>query len=131
MTANRPLRALRLPALLLLLALVLPACARFRASASPANAQPRSVSGTVRHGERVTVPYGTVQEWDILVSPAQMGTEEPRSEADNRLLAFRVLATVYDDRSWTVTAQYRFAYSPNESDIHWVPGTAHYLLVRQ
>ena len=129
-TPSLPSR-LRAPALLLLLMLLLPACARFRANPAPGTTEPRSVAGTVRHGERVTVPYGTVQDWDILVSAAQMGAEEPRSDADNRMLAFRVMAAVYDTQSWTVTAQYRFAYASREADVHWVPGTAHYLIVRR
>lgn len=92
---------------------------------------PQSRAGTVSHGEFVTVPYGTVDQWNILVTPMQMGTEEPRSEDDNRLLAFRVFATVHDEKSWQVTAQYRFGYALNNADVYWVEGAANYLVVRR
>ncbi|HEX2092825.1 MAG TPA: hypothetical protein VHG28_10505 [Longimicrobiaceae bacterium] len=92
---------------------------------------PRSVAGTVAHGEVVTVPSGTVADWNILVAPMQMGAEEPRSEDDNRLLAFRVFATVLNDTSWQITAQYKFAYALNNADVYWVQGSANYLVVRR
>ena len=90
---------------------------------------PRSLAGTAAHGEVVTVPSGTVDDWNIIVSPMRMGLEEPRSENDNRLLAIRVFATVNDDRSWQITAQYRFGYALNNADVFWVPGSANYLVV--
>ena len=90
-----------------------------------------SVSGTVNHGEFITVPWGTVDDWSIIVAPHQMGVEEPGSEEDNRLLRFRVFATVQDPTNWQVTAQYRFAYARDNANVHWVGGSAHYLIVRK
>ena len=89
----------------------------------------RSVAGTVTHGEFVTVPYGSVNNWNILVAPMRMGAEEPRSESDNRLLAIRVFATVANDSSWQITAQYRFGYALNNAEVFWVPGSANFLVV--
>lgn len=112
-----------------LMACVLPAaagCATVGRSATP-----RSVAGTVAHGEFVSVPSGTVNNWNILVSPMRMGVEEPRSENDNRLLAIRVFATVANDSSWQITAQYRFGYALNNAEVYWVPGSANFLLVRR
>ena len=111
---------------LALLACVIPAAACATVGRPSA---PRSVAGTVAHGETVTVPSGTVNDWNILVSPMRMGLEEPRSENDNRLLAIRVFATVANDREWQVTAQYRFGYALNNASVFWVPGSANFLLV--
>ena len=90
-----------------------------------------SQSGTVNHGEFVTVPWGTVDDWNIIVSPHQVGVEEPGSEDDNRLLRLRVFATVQDPTNWQVTALYRFAYARDAANVHWVGGSAHYLIVRK
>lgn len=90
---------------------------------------PFSHAGSAAHGEWVKAPSGTVNDWSILVSPREMGTEEPRSEEDNRLLAFRVFAVAVSDSSWQVTAQYRFGYALDNRSVHWVNGTANYLLV--
>ena len=90
---------------------------------------PKSVAGTLAHGEFVNVPSGTVNDWNLLVSPMRMGVEEPRSENDNRLLAIRVFATVATDTSWQVTAQYRFGYAMDNGSVFWVPGSANFLLV--
>jgi hypothetical protein len=94
-------------------------------------AAPHSVSGTVAHGEVVSVPSGTVNDWSLMVAPMRMGVEEPRSEQDNRLLAIRVFATVLSDTSWQVTAQYRFGYALDNASVFWVPGSANYLIVRR
>lgn len=102
------------------------ACATFGGGGEP---RANSKAGTVSHGELVTVPWGTVEDWNILVSPMQMGTEEPGSESDNALLRFRTFATVQDPSSWQVTALYRFAYARNDSSVHWVEGSANYLMV--
>jgi hypothetical protein len=92
---------------------------------------PRSVSGTAAHGDVVAVPSGTVNDWSLMVAAMRMGVEEPRSESDNRLLAIRVFATVANDTSWQVTAQYRFGYALDNASVFWVPGSANYLLVRR
>jgi hypothetical protein len=90
---------------------------------------PFSLSGSAAHGEWVKAPSGTVNDWSILISPREMGAEEARSEEDNRLLAFRVFAVAVNDSSWQVTAQYRFGYALDNRNVHWVNGTANYLLV--
>ena len=114
-----------------LMACVLPVAAGCATGGRPATrpAAPLSVAGTVAHGEFVTVPSGTINNWNILVSPMRMGVEEPRSENDNRLLAIRIFATVANDSSWQITAQYRFGYALNNAEVYWVPGSANFLLV--
>ncbi|CAA9303506.1 MAG: hypothetical protein AVDCRST_MAG68-652 [uncultured Gemmatimonadetes bacterium] len=119
------MRALR-PALAACVLAALTGCATPGRSSAP-----RSVSGTVAHGDVVAVPSGTVNDWSLMVAPMRMGVEEPRSENDNRLLAIRVFATVANDTSWQVTAQYRFGYALNNASVFWVPGSANYLLVRR
>ena len=103
------------------------------ASCAPAvrSRAPHSVAGRAAHGEIVAVPWGTVDDWNILVSPLEMGAEEPRSENDNRLLAFRVSAGAHDRTSWRVVAEYKFGYALNNADVHWVAGSASYLVVRR
>lgn len=117
------LRAVAMAAFLLALA----------ACASTPDPQPQarahSKAGTVAHGELVTVPWGTIDEWNIVVAPMQMGAEEEGSEEDNRLLRFRAFATPHSPDSWQITALYRFAYSPDEANVHWVEGSASYLMV--
>ncbi|HYW05783.1 MAG TPA: hypothetical protein VE913_02440 [Longimicrobium sp.] len=109
-------------------ALLTSGCAAF--TGRPAN-MPQSMAGTVAHGEMVAVPYGSVDDWNIIVSPMRMGAEEARSENDNRLLALRVFATVRSDTQWQVTAQYRFGYALTNADVFWVEGSANYLIVRR
>ena len=91
----------------------------------------RSVAGSAAHGELVRVPSGTVDDWNIIVSPQQMGVEEAGSEADNRLIAFRVSVEVFDPVTWKVTALYRFGYAMDNENVHWVEGAANYLAVRR
>jgi hypothetical protein len=93
------------------------------------NPRPHSQAGTVAHGEFVTVPWGTLDDWNIIVAPMQMGVEEPNSEEDNRLLRFRTFATVQSPTTWQITALYRFAYAADNVNIHWVEGSANYLMV--
>jgi hypothetical protein len=45
-----------------------------------------SITGNASNGNRVTVPWGNTDDWNIFVSPREMGLEEPNSEADNALL---------------------------------------------
>ena len=117
------MRAKRIVLLALLVSLT--ACASL--GGGPARA--KSKGGTVPHGDLVAVPWGTVDDWNIIVAPMQMGAEEPGSETDNRLLRFRAFATARDASTWQITALYRFAYAPNDSSVHWVEGSAHYLMV--
>ena len=112
--------------LLVSIVLVAGACA-FNTGGGPP--QVRSKGGTVAHGELVTVPWGTVEDWNIIVTPMQMGAEEPGSEDDNRLLRFRAFPTVQDETTWQITALYRFAYAAGPTNVHWVEGSAHYLMV--
>lgn len=117
------MRAKRIALLAILVSFV--GCASLGQGAAPA----KSKAGTVPHGDLVSVPWGTVDDWNIIVAPMQMGAEEPGSEVDNRLLRFRVFATARDASNWQVTALYRFAYAANDSSVHWVEGSAHYLMV--
>lgn len=107
----------------------------FACAPRPAPAVPvpvvNSRAGTVPHGEVIPVPSGTVDDWSIIVAPTQMGAEEPGSETDNRLLRFRAYATALNPGAWQITALYRFAYADNDSSVHWVEGSASYLMVRK
>lgn len=114
-------------ALLACLATISASCSFGARRASPDH----SVGGTASHGQLLAVPSGTVDDWNIIVSPQQMGVEEQGSEEDNRLLAFRVSVSVFDPSNWQVTALYRFGYAMDNQNVHWVEGSANYLMVRR
>ena len=49
-------------------------------------------------------------------------------------MLFRVadlLAAEFDERSWQITAQYRFGYAHDNTHVYWVNGAANYLIVRR
>ncbi len=86
-----------------------------------------SKTGHAHNGGIVNVPWGTVADWNIFVSPRSMGLEEGGSEADNALLKLECFATE-QTTSWQVTARYKYNFA-NSPDGEWKDGTANYLLV--
>jgi len=91
------------------------------------NGQPFSAAGFVSHGQRVTVPWGTVDHWNIFVSPRELGSDEPGSEQDNALLVIRVFATAISNTTWEITAMCRYRYTASSGQ--WIAGSANYMLI--
>jgi hypothetical protein len=79
-----------------------------------------SLSGRASSGQEVKVPWGTTEDWNILVAPRYGGIEEPGSEADNAVIAIYCDASELTDRTgWTVTIQFKVrwwaASGPNKT----------------
>jgi hypothetical protein len=91
-----------------------------------------SQAGTVSDGSLITVPYGSVSDWNLILSPADIGVEEPGSEGDNALLKFSVTASAVNSQQWRVAARFksRFHNEPGY-DGTWFGGSAHYLMVHK
>ncbi|NTX01980.1 hypothetical protein [Myxococcus sp. CA040A] len=88
-----------------------------------------SAAGTLTHGENLAVPSGTsVADWNIIVSPASAGFEEPGSEFDNSLLRFSTSYTIVDNFTWQLQAPYKFRHS-NQGLSFVGAGQVSYLLV--
>ncbi|HEY3245340.1 MAG TPA: hypothetical protein VGM03_18520 [Phycisphaerae bacterium] len=92
------------------------------------NGQAFSFAGTATNSQVITAPWGTTSDWNLFVSPEDIGTEEPGSEADNALLKFYCYAAVTSSTSWQVNVAWKYRYS-NGSQGAWSGGTANYLLV--
>jgi hypothetical protein len=88
-----------------------------------------SYSGVLQHNDIITVPYGTLDDWNILVSPHEMGQVEYGSEGDNALIHVLVKADKNSDTSWKIHALYRWRYNGNHNDVKSYPGTVNYLIV--
>src|SRR5689334_3910178 len=93
------------------------------------NGQDFTQAGTISHGGFVVVPWGTTNDWNIFVSPREMGIEEPFSEGDNAMLYVRCYASVFSSVSWVVLAEFKFKESNSAPNGFWAPGTANWLLV--
>gem|GEM_PF-2639379 len=88
-----------------------------------------SAAGTLTHGENLAVPSGTsMADWNIVVSPASAGFEEPSAEFDNSLLRFSTSYTIVDNFTWQLQAPYKFRYS-NQGLSFVGAGQVSYLLV--
>ncbi len=84
----------------------------------------------VNDGEYITVPYGTVNDWAILVSPALMGIEEYNSEGDNSLLRVEAYVTPINQYTWRVVARFKFKWwNTSPANGIWYSGRANYILV--
>ncbi|MCP3097720.1 hypothetical protein LZ198_02385 [Myxococcus sp. K15C18031901] len=86
--------------------------------------------GVVNHGDFITVPYGTVGDWVLHVSPYRLGMEEPGSEGDNALLRIDCYVVQINQYTWQVVAQYKYRYS-NAPHGTWYTGSANYMLVHK
>lgn len=90
-----------------------------------------SVQGWGTHNQVITPPWGTTDDWEILVSPrTNYGKEEDQYyESNNALLKFECFATVNSDkRGWTLTGRYKFKNKNGDGD--WNTDTkTNYLLV--
>lgn len=94
------------------------------------NGQDFSRAGVVNDGGFVVVPWGTTDDWNIIVSPNEIGRRELGSEADNAVLYVRCYATVFSTIAWVVTAECVFKESSsNPLDGYPVYGQANWLLV--
>ena len=87
-----------------------------------------SATGSVNHNGTVEVPWGTTSDWNVFVSPRDMGTEEPGSEHDNALLKIECYATITSDTTWVITTRYKYKFSSTDQG-QWFGGTANYILV--
>ncbi|NTX54284.1 hypothetical protein [Myxococcus sp. CA039A] len=88
-----------------------------------------SVAGTLTHGENLAVPSGTsMADWNIIVSPASAGIEEPGLEFDNALLRFSASYTIVDNFTWQLQAPYKFRHT-NQGLSFVGAGQVSYLLV--
>jgi hypothetical protein len=86
-----------------------------------------SFAGIVKNGATVNAPWGSITDWNIIVSPQSMGRTEPGSEGDNALLMFQCYAIPNSGNSWFVLAQYK--YRENEGlNGAWEDGFANWLL---
>jgi hypothetical protein len=58
-----------------------------------------------------------------------MGREEPGSEGDNAILKIECFAEESSNKSWGITARYKFKYSNGANGTWYDDGVANYLLV--
>ncbi|MCP3059449.1 hypothetical protein LXT21_11745 [Myxococcus sp. K38C18041901] len=86
--------------------------------------------GTANHGTYITVPSGTVNDWVLLVSPREMGFEEPGSEADNALLKLECFVIPINAYTWQVVARYKLRPWSTRDGV-WNAGSANYILVHR
>ncbi len=88
-----------------------------------------SASGTASHGDIITVPWGTRDDWSIFVSVNSMGIDETGSLGDNAMMMIRCYTSVAAVDKWEVHAQYLYRMSSDNSSGAWHSGTANYMLV--
>lgn len=89
-------------------------------------------TGIASHDQVIAVPWGTTDDWNMLVSAREMGQEEPNSEFDNAVLMMQCWATPEPSKTgFKVTARYKFRWSQggDTGNGAWLGGTATYLLV--
>ena len=83
-----------------------------------------SKTGTISHGQTIPVPSGTSKsDWNVFVSPNDMGIDEGSSDKDNALLYIQCSV----NSNWVVTCRYRFRWSKGTGS--WRAGVANYILV--
>ena len=96
----------------------------------------KAMMGSKKHGETVTVPWGTRDDWVIFVSPRSMGHDEGEKEGDNALLKIQCWASAIANNttSWKIHARYKFRHASDNG--HWSDeydsyddASANYLLV--
>jgi hypothetical protein len=97
-------------------------------SSTNSNGANPNVNAPVPDGAVVLASWGTIDDWNIFVSPRIMGREEPNSEGDNALLKIECYAEVFNANSWRVTARYKYRESENFNGV-WESGYANWLLV--
>lgn len=85
-----------------------------------------SFSAEVKHNERIPVPWGTTADWNILLSPKQVGAADIGQEGNYALLKIECWPEDQDSY-WLVHSQFKFRYA-NE-DGKWFPTSTNYLLV--
>ena len=93
------------------------------------NSSDFSLTGTAVDNAAVTPPWGTTDDWNIFVSPYDVGQEEGLSEGDNALL--RIYCSAAADVSKTffrVSIRYKYR-KQNTGEGTWYAGTANYLLI--
>lgn len=93
------------------------------------NSETFSYAGVLQHNAIIAVPYGTIDDWNIFVSPREMGQVESGSEGDNALIHMLVSADKNNDTSWKIYALYRWRFNGDHDDVRSYPGTVNYLIV--
>jgi hypothetical protein len=88
-----------------------------------------SLTGTANDNAAVTPPWGTTDDWNIFVSPYDVGQEEGLSEGDNALLRIYCFAAADVTKTFfRVSIRYKYR-KQNSGEGTWYAGTANYLLV--
>lgn len=88
---------------------------------------PFSVSGTKEDGELIIPPWGTIKDWNLLISPNEFSfkKEGVKSLSTNTLLGASFTAEPHENNGWIVVAKstHKFGNSTVKS-----PATINYLL---
>ena len=72
---------------------------------------PISEAGYVKHGEEIFVPWGKVQDWNLMLSPVHAGVNESGSQKDNALMEFGMSARPLDNGSgWEISSSSAFRF---------------------
>jgi hypothetical protein len=75
-------------------------------------------------------PVGTINDWNIIVSPRLMGYEENTGDGDNALIAIECYAVANSATNrWDIVARYKFRFSGDNQNSRWYYGAATYILV--
>lgn len=85
-----------------------------------------SLAGVAKHGEVVSVPWGTISDWNIMLSPKFIGTGKSIETKDTVLISAYFYARPQSSNSWKITAQSRHSFGV---DIKNFSGEVNYLLV--
>lgn len=71
----------------------------------------RSASGFVTNGEEIFVPWGTTDDWDLILSVYHTGTNEIGSQKDNALMEFTLRERELANKSgWEVETSSAFRF---------------------
>ncbi|MEP2102053.1 MAG: hypothetical protein ABJP02_11145 [Parasphingorhabdus sp.] len=88
-----------------------------------------SESGFVRHGEEIFVPWGTVEDWNLMLSPNHAGVNELGSQNDNALMQFTISARELGNGSgWEISSSSAFRFW-DRNDYRDLPVKVQYLMV--
>ena len=84
-----------------------------------------SYAGKLSTGQKITPPWGTPEDWTLIVSPWSMGADYDNVE-DVALEMIECYAKVENNNSWVVTSRFKLRV---EGKSYWIDSPANYLLV--
>ena len=91
------------------------------------NLEKLSIFGTAKHGDKIKVPWGTIGDWNLMVSPKYIGASgDETGDSNTVLLSADYYVKVVDKETWEVTSVSRHKFGLS---IRTYPGEVNYLII--